>query len=115
MRLVVTSGTGRRADTVGYPVIGKTGTAEKRAKRGKGYSKKRNISSFVGAFPADQPTYVIYVVMDEARGNDSTKWETGGGLVAAPVVQSIVSQAGPILGIAPRARQEEDITMASFE
>lgn len=115
MRLVVTSGSGTRADTVGYPVIGKTGTAEKRKKNGKGYSEKRNISSFVGAFPADEPAYVVYVVMDEARGNESTKWKTGGGLVAAPVVQRMVSQIGPILGLAPRERQEEDITMASFK
>src|SRR5690606_2520169 len=54
MRLVVSRGTGRKADAEGYLVGGKTGTAEKIKATG-GYSDKANIASFVGAFPIHAP------------------------------------------------------------
>lgn len=50
LRLDVTSGTGRTAESPGYFVGGKTGTAEKIGPHG-GYLKHVNISAFTGIFP----------------------------------------------------------------
>ena len=70
MRLVVTNGTGRKANVRGYVVGGKTGTAEKITRRG--YSKSAKLSSFVGAFPMNQPRYVLLALVDEPIGNKLT-------------------------------------------
>src|SRR5439155_603936 len=53
MRLVVEQGTGKEAAAPGYLVGGKTGTAEKVAHHG--YAHKALLSSFVGAFPINNP------------------------------------------------------------
>lgn len=100
MRMVVQYGTGKKADAVGYRVGGKTGTAEKPSANGR-YDEKLMISSFIGAFPMDNPQYLILVSLDEPKGNKSTYNFATGGWVAAPVVEKIVSQMGPMLGMVP--------------
>ncbi len=99
MRLVVSRGTGGKADVAGYRVGGKTGTADKSAKGG--YKDGSLISSFAGVFPADDPRYVLVVLLDEPKGNASTFNFATGGWVAAPVVGRMVRAMGPLLGIAP--------------
>jgi len=99
MRLVVAHGTGRKADVPGYLVGGKTGTAEKQ--KGRGYAKSAKISSFVGAFPIDDPRFVVFVMIDEPVGNKRTFNYATGGWVAAPVVGRIVQRIAPMNGIAP--------------
>jgi len=101
MQLVVSNGTGRKADTSadGYLIGGKTGTADKLA--GRGYQKKANISSFVGAFPIDAPRYVVLVLIDEPKGNKSTFNYSTGGWVAAPVVARIVKRMATLIGMPP--------------
>ena len=106
LRLVVTEGTGRQAAASGYRVGGKTGTAEK-AKAG-GYRRDALISSFVGAFPIEEPRYVVFVLLDEPKGNKSTFGFASGGWTAAPAVGRIVSRIAPMLGVAPVAPNEED-------
>ena len=59
-------GTGKRADVPGYRVGGKTGTAE--LADGGGYDKKAVLSSFVGAFPMDDPQYLTFVLLFEPKG-----------------------------------------------
>src|SRR5262249_5053753 len=49
MRLVVTDGTGTKANVPGYDVGGKTGSAEK--PDGHGYAHTKLITSFCGVFP----------------------------------------------------------------
>ena len=63
MRLVVTEGTGSKADVAGFMVGSKTGTAEKPGKGG--YSRKKLISSFLGFFPMDAPRYAVFIMVRE--------------------------------------------------
>jgi cell division protein FtsI (penicillin-binding protein 3) len=103
-RLVVEKGTASRADAPGYPVGGKTGSADK-AVRG-GYAKRALITSFVGAFPMDDPRYVVLVVLDEPQGTPATHGFATAGWNAAPIVGRAVSRIGPLLGIPPREDEQ---------
>jgi cell division protein FtsI (penicillin-binding protein 3) len=107
MRLVVTDGTGTKAEAKGYFVGGKTGTAEKIGARG--YRAKALVSSFAGAFPIDDPRYVVLVIVDEPHGNKQSFGYATGGWVAAPVVKRFVERAAPLLGIAPRASDSPEV------
>jgi cell division protein FtsI/penicillin-binding protein 2 len=82
----VARGTGSQAVLDGYPVAGKTGTAQKPAPTG-GYLPDRYIASFLGIVPADRPRLAVLVLLDEPRG------AYYGGVVAAPVFRAIANQA----------------------
>jgi cell division protein FtsI (penicillin-binding protein 3) len=88
-------GTGKAASLTGYEGAGKTGTAQKAASNGRGYSDKR-VASFVGFVPADHPRIVISVFIDEPRG------ASYGGVVAAPVFKAIGEQVLPLLQVYPK-------------
>lgn len=92
---VTQEGTGKRAQIEGYTVAGKTGTAEKAGPGG--YDHKRNIASFIGFLPAEQPALSILVSFDEPQT------QTQGGQVAAPVFREIAEQAVRYLDIPPVA------------
>jgi|LNFM01.1.fsa_nt_gb cell division protein FtsI (penicillin-binding protein 3) len=102
MRLNVTMahGTGRRAEVAGYRVGGKTGTAEMPGVGG--YREKSVISSFVGAFPMDEPRYLVLVSLFEPQSGEGTSGGITAGLNAAPVTGAIVTRIAPVLGILPR-------------
>jgi len=100
LRLVVASGTGRMADAEGFLVGGKTGTADK--PKGRGYARNSRIASFAGAFPMDDPRYVVFAMVDEPKPTKETYGYATGGWVAAPLVGRLVERIGPLLGIAPR-------------
>ena len=99
LRLVVAQGTGRKARAEGYLVGGKTGTAEKVV--GRRYKTKALMSSFVGAFPMNAPRYVVFAMLDEPSGTEKTHGYATGGWVAAPIVGSVISRIGPMLGMRP--------------
>ena len=99
MRLVVTEGTGKGADVPGYRVGGKTGTAEQPGRGG--YDRKKLISSFLGVFPADEPRYVVYVMVQDPKGTKETYGYATGGWVGAPAVKNIVEVMGPMMGVKP--------------
>jgi len=98
-------GTGRKANAPGYMVGGKTGTADKLI--GRRYSNNARTATFVGAFPMDDPRYVVFAMVDEPKGNDSTFGYATGGWVAAPLVGRVVERIGPLVGIRPRPAAEE--------
>lgn len=102
MRAVVTKGTGKTAEVKGYFVGGKTGTAEKQ--QGKGYSKSALLSSFIGIFPANDPRYLVLVMIDEPHGTKESYGFATGGWVAAPMVKKVIADGAPLLGVAPAAR-----------
>ncbi len=99
MRNAVTEGTGQRADVEGYPVAGKTGTAEKA--RAGGYDRKAILSSFMGVFPAHDPAYVVFVFLDEPKPAADTFNFATAGWTAAPLVGQIVKRVAPLLGVPP--------------
>jgi cell division protein FtsI (penicillin-binding protein 3) len=100
MRLVVEYGTGKNADAEGYRVGGKTGTADKQ-EQGR-YQDGKRISSFVGAFPMDDPRYVVFAMVDEPKGQEHSFGYATGGWVAAPVVKRVIERMGPMLGLEPQ-------------
>lgn len=107
MRFAVRHGTGSKANVKGYLVGGKTGSADK-PKKGK-YDTKVNISSFISAFPMNEPEYVLLVMLDEPVGNASTGGYTTGGMIAAPVAGEIIKKLAPILGVNPVDENDYDI------
>lgn len=67
LKRVVEEGSGRRAKFGDISICGKTGTAQKfDIKKGE-YSSEKEIMSFVGFFPAENPEYLIYVLIDEPK------------------------------------------------
>jgi cell division protein FtsI (penicillin-binding protein 3) len=99
MRLVVTKGTASFANVPGYLVGGKTGTAEKVG--GRGYNKNSRLASFVGAFPINDPRYVVLVMIDEPKPNASSYGYATGGWVAAPAAGQVIQRMALLLGIGP--------------
>lgn len=99
MRMVVTRGTGKKADAPGLRVGGKTGTAEKLVSGH--YRGDARLSSFVGAFPMEDPKFVVLAMIDEPKGNASTQNYATGGWVAAPVVGRVAQRIAPLLGVEP--------------
>ncbi|GAH28346.1 unnamed protein product, partial [marine sediment metagenome] len=63
---VVESGTGTLAAVDGFPIAGKTGTAQK-AVAGRGYVDGKYTSLFAGVLTAGNPEYVVLVVLDEVK------------------------------------------------
>ncbi|KLN60499.1 penicillin-binding protein [Kiloniella spongiae] len=106
MRLVVLHGSGKNANAKGYLVGGKTGTADKL--RGGRYVKNSRVSSFVAAFPMNNPRYVVYVMVDEPKGTKKTYGFATGGWVAAPVVKRVVERMAPLMGIEPAYIEDAD-------
>ena len=91
---VVSDGSGTRAQIDGYRVAGKTGTAAKVDPNGE-YSTERYVASFVGFAPANRPRLVVFVAVDEPRG------QIFGGTVAAPLFAQITKAALTHLEVAP--------------
>jgi cell division protein FtsI (penicillin-binding protein 3) len=87
-------GTGPKAQTMGYSVGGKTGTARKQ--EGKTYSANKYRSWFVGIAPIDKPRIVVAVMVDEPSNG-----RFYGGEVAAPVFSETVAQTLRMLGVQP--------------
>lgn len=59
----------------------------------------------------NNPEFIIYVMVDEPVGNQSSYGYATGGWVAAPAVQEIIKRITSILGIPPLPSQ----TVESFD
>lgn len=109
MRMVVTDGTGNKADVPGYGVGGKTGTAEKLGAGGN-YKKKSLLTSFIAIFPSHQPRYAVLAMIDEPKGTKETFGFATAGWNAAPVVGRVIAKSAPLLGVAPAFVPHPDMT-----
>ena len=87
-------GTGQKAQTVGYSVGGKSGTARKQI--GKSYATGKYRAWFTGLAPVDQPRIIVAVMIDEPSNGVFY-----GGAVAAPVFSEVVQQTLRMMGVAP--------------
>ena len=92
-------GTAMEAAVDGYLVAGKTGTAQKADYVHGGYAKDKWLASFIGFAPADRPSVVISVVIDEPVIAHY------GGTVAGPVFRRIAEVTLRHMGITPEGRQ----------
>ncbi|MDR2301101.1 MAG: transpeptidase family protein [Deltaproteobacteria bacterium] len=90
---VMKGGTGYRAEVAGYPISGKTGTAQLVSSGDKNYSNNKYIASFVGLAPYKNPELCVLVILVEPWPNYY------GGEVAAPVFREIVEEALPVMDI----------------
>ena len=78
--------TGKYTFVEGYNVGGKTGTAQKYSESG-GIDQGKYISSFIGTYPADNPEYLVFVMVDEPGAGAYY-----GSIVAAPYGKIIFTQ-----------------------
>ena len=111
-RLNVESGSGRRAEVPGYFVGGKTGTAEK-VVNGRYVSGKR-FNAFVAGFPANDPDYVVVVIIDEPQPEKPGMGATA-GLNSAPMAGNIIRRSASLLGVKPDFGQEAQALLVSTQ
>lgn len=98
-RMNVDEGTAKKAFVKGYRVGGKTGTAEK-VVNGR-YSKTKLLTSFIGAFPTDDPQYLMLLMLDEPQGNEQTYGYRTSGWNAVPTAGKVIARIAPLLGVKP--------------
>lgn len=67
MQKVVERGSGYATRMKGYNIAGKTGTAQVPRSDGQGYDENKNIGSFVGFAPTEDPKFVMMVRIDYPR------------------------------------------------
>jgi cell division protein FtsI (penicillin-binding protein 3) len=101
-------GTAQKAQTMGYSVGGKTGTAHKQ--EGKGYAGKKYRGFFVGMAPIEAPRIVVAVMIDEPSNG-----RYFGGDVAAPVFSQTVQQTLRLMGVQPDMAVKPQIVAKSVE
>ena len=101
-------GTGPLAQTIGYSVGGKSGTARKQV--GKGYATNKYRAWFTGMAPIDKPRVVVGVMIDEPSNG-----QYYGGLVAAPVFSEVVQQSLRLMGVQPDMAVKPQIVTAVEE
>lgn len=104
-------GTGQKAQTMGFSVGGKSGTAYKQIGKGYGTDKNRKYRGwFVGMAPIDNPRIVVAVMIDEPSNG-----KYYGGDVAAPVFSDTVQQTLRTLGVQPDMAVRPQIVAQSVE
>ncbi|WP_341908221.1 penicillin-binding protein 2 [Polaromonas sp. YR568] len=101
-------GTGQLAQTVGYSVGGKSGTAHKQV--GKGYASNKYRAWFTGMAPIEAPRIVVGVMIDEPSDG-----KYFGGVAAAPVFSEVVQQTLRMMGVQPDMSVKPQIVTQTVE
>ena len=104
--VVDNNGTGNKAKIKGYKIAGKTGTAQKvkSSSEGGGYYDDKEVVSFIGFFPANNPQISILVMADEPSIRVNGKLP-GGGTVCAPAFKEIAEHTIKYLKISPEGKR----------
>ena len=97
MREVMEYGTGKAGQIPGYPIAGKTGTAQKIDSATGKHSTQHVVVTFCGLLPAPVPELAICVLIDDAR-KPKVAWASD---LAVPLFKKIAQEAIVILGIPP--------------
>jgi cell division protein FtsI (penicillin-binding protein 3) len=100
MRLNAEKGSATKVDVKGYYVGGKTGTAEK-AINGR-YAKNRLLTDFMAVLPADNPRYLVLVMLDEPQPLPETHGYATAAWNSGPATAHIITRIAPMLGLEPR-------------
>jgi cell division protein FtsI (penicillin-binding protein 3) len=108
--LNVIDGTGTKARVPGMMVGGKTGTADKPV-NGR-YVKGVVISSFVAAFPMNDPKYAVLLMLDNPTANEASSGFRYGSWNAAPAAGQVISRIAPLLGVPLVPQEVEDQFLA---
>lgn len=90
MYSVVENGSGKLAAVEGYDIGGKTGTAEKLPR-----GENKNLISFIGYAPQENPEVVVYVVIDEPNVEN----QGSSNSLVTTLASEIMAEAFPYLGI----------------
>ncbi len=98
MRKVVTKGSGKSANIEGYLVGGKTGSA--RIIENGAYVSGKLRTSFIGAFPMNDPKYSIVVTLADPKRIEGVRGNTS-GWNATKTAGEIIERIAPILGVSP--------------
>src|SRR5262249_14803026 len=85
----------QRLSVPGYTFAAKTGTAQKVDPVTRHYSTEKWVASFVGFAPAEEPRLVLFVMIDEPRGNHH------GSIVAGPVFTEGMADGLRWMGVPP--------------
>lgn len=91
---VSNNGTARRLRYEGLRIGAKTGTAEKLDPRTGTYSDEAFVASTLAILPVDDPSVIVYMVIDHPRGP-----EFYGGRIVTPIVREYLDFLVPYLGI----------------
>lgn len=109
---VVQEGTASFARIPGYPVGGKTGSADKPDPRGGGYKKDAVLATFASVFPAHDPRYVLIVTLDEPVDTTGPEPRRTAGWTAVPVSAEITRRVAPLLGLRPVRLEDANAAFA---
>ncbi len=101
-------GTGQLAQTVGYSVGGKSGTAHKQV--GKGYASNKYRAWFTGMAPSESPRIIGAVRIDAPSDG-----KYFGGIAAAPVFSEVVQQTLRMMGVQPDMSVKPQIITQTVE
>ncbi len=101
-------GTAPKAQTIGYSVGGKSGTAHKQV--GKSYASNKYRAWFTGMAPISSPRIVVAVMIDEPSNGVYY-----GGAVAAPVFSDVVQQTLRTMGVQPDLEFKPQIVAKAVE
>jgi cell division protein FtsI (penicillin-binding protein 3)/stage V sporulation protein D (sporulation-specific penicillin-binding protein) len=94
--VVSKEGTARQAAVPGFIAGGKTGTTEKWDNEAKSYKTGKYVSSFIGFLPADDPQFVICIMVDEPKAGRHY-----GGEVAAPAFAAMARRIAQHMDLVP--------------
>jgi cell division protein FtsI (penicillin-binding protein 3) len=79
-------------------VGGKTGSAQVAGPHGR-YIPHALRTSFCGVFPARDPRYIVFVLLDQPHGTKETAGFALAGWTAAPTVGRVIQRIAPLLGV----------------